>query len=100
MISNSTSGASRTSGVSAFRGKNAATGMLGEFIELVRSGAIPRGGYLLIENLDRLSRMTPRRAVRLLEEIVDEGITVVTSDDKKTLDEEPMSFMLAFHGGL
>jgi DNA invertase Pin-like site-specific DNA recombinase len=88
-------------GVSAYRGKNAATGMLAEFIDAVRQGMIPRGSHLLIENLDRLSRMKPRKAVRLLEQIVEEDITVVTLTDGKvydeaTLDDDPMAFMWAF----
>lgn len=88
-------------GVSAFRGANAETGRLGEFLEAVRSGAIERGSYLLIESLDRLSRMKARKAVRLLESICEEGITVVTLADGKSytedmLDDDPMSFMWAF----
>lgn len=88
-------------GISAFRGANAETGMLGEFLELVRHGSIERGSYLLVESMDRLSRNKPRKAVRLLEHICEEGITVVTlSDgrvyDEDTLDDDPMAFMWAF----
>jgi len=88
-------------GVSAFRGYNAETGMLGEFLDAVRSGAVPRGSYLLIESLDRLSRNKPRKAIRLLERICEEGITLVTLADGKTytedlLDRDPMAFMWAF----
>ncbi len=43
-------------GVSAFRGKNAATGKLSEFLEHVESGEVPKGSYLLVENLDRITR--------------------------------------------
>ncbi|HEV8029566.1 MAG TPA: recombinase family protein, partial [Stellaceae bacterium] len=57
----------RDLGVSAFRGANAETGMLGEFLDLVRSKAIPQGSYLLVESMDRLSRNKPRKAVKLLE---------------------------------
>lgn len=88
-------------GISAFRGANAETGMLGDFLAAVKSGAIERGSYLLIESLDRLSRNTPRKAVRLLESICDEGITLVTLADGKiytqdVLDSDPMAFMWAF----
>ncbi|HWI26590.1 MAG TPA: recombinase family protein, partial [Stellaceae bacterium] len=64
----------RDLGVSAFRGANAETGMLGEFLNLVRCEAIPQGSFLLVESLDRLSRNKPRKAVRLLESICEEGI--------------------------
>lgn len=88
-------------GVSAFRSANAETGMLGEFLDAVRSGVVERGSWLLIESLDRLSRARPRKAVRLLESICEEKITLVTLADGKVytealLDEEPMAFMWAF----
>src|SRR6516225_9604093 len=88
-------------GVSAFRGANAETGRLGEFLDLVRTGVVSRGSYLLVESLDRLSRNKPRKAVRLLERICEEGITLVTLSDGKVydetiLDEDPMAFMWAF----
>src|ERR1700730_8833613 len=42
----------RDLGVSAFRGANADTGMLGEFLELVRAKEIAPGSYLLVESMD------------------------------------------------
>lgn len=88
-------------GVSAFHGDNAESGMLREFLEAVEAGLIARGSYLLIENLDRLSRDRPRRAVRLLEEICEAGIVVVTLSDKReyseeVIDNDPMAMMWAF----
>jgi len=87
-------------GVSAYRGKNAETGQLGAFLQAVREGMVQPGSYLLVESLDRISRLAARKALRVLEEIVDEGVTVVTlSDgrayDKAALDGDPMSLMLA-----
>ncbi|WP_201268787.1 recombinase family protein [Sinorhizobium meliloti] len=43
-------------GVSAWQGRNKTDGMLGEFLSYVREGDIARGSYLLVENLDRVSR--------------------------------------------
>ncbi|WEK51070.1 MAG: recombinase family protein [Candidatus Kaistia colombiensis] len=88
-------------GVSAFRGQNAETGRLSEFLEAVRVGAIEQGAYLLVESLDRISRSKPRRAVQLLQTICDAGITVVTLADgrvydSETLDDDPFAFMMAF----
>jgi DNA invertase Pin-like site-specific DNA recombinase len=54
-------------GVSAFRGGNAAEGRLGEFLEAARSGAIPKGSVLVVENLDRISRDKIRNARNTLE---------------------------------
>ena len=84
-------------GISAFRGKNAATGNLRAFLDLVEDGQIEPGSFLLLENLDRLSRQTARKALRLLEELVEAGITVVTLQngrryDSKALDE-PLGLM-------
>lgn len=88
-------------GVSAFRGANAETGMLREFLDAVQSGAVERGSWLLIESLDRLSRAAPRKAMRVVEEICDEGITLVTLSDGKVytsdvLSQDPISFIMAF----
>lgn len=88
-------------GVSAFRGANAETGRLRDFMQAVEDGLVPRGSWLLVESLDRISRATPRKAVRLLEDIVDMGITVVTLTDqrvydRRALDDDPTAFLVAF----
>jgi DNA invertase Pin-like site-specific DNA recombinase len=70
-------------GVSAFRGQNLAEGRLAYFREAVREGLVPQGSFLLIEQLDRLSRLTPRLARRVLEDIIEGGITVVTLNDER-----------------
>lgn len=87
-------------GVSAFRGANSETGRLGDFLEAVKAGQVPQGSVLLVEALDRISRLTPRKAVKVLEGIIEEGITVVTVSDgrvytEQTLDEDPISLLLA-----
>lgn len=64
-------------GVSAWKGLNRSKGRLGAFIQLVKDGNIPASSYLLIENLDRLSRTTPLEALDLFKEILTLGITVV-----------------------
>lgn len=87
-------------GVSAFRGKNAETGALADFRDAVRSGLVEPGSVLLVESLDRISRQSARKAIRVLEDIVEDGVTVITlSDgrayDKESLDKDPMSFLIA-----
>ena len=42
-------------GVSAFRSKNSKTGALRAFLKAVEEGDIPRGSFLLVESLDRLT---------------------------------------------
>lgn len=88
----------RDLGVSAFRGDNAALGALGAFLRAVSDGLVPRGSFLLVENLDRISRQTARKAVRVLEEIVEAGITLVTLTDGKQWTEDSLDgadFLLA-----
>ncbi|UPK04145.1 recombinase family protein [Bradyrhizobium sp. 170] len=65
-------------GVSAFRGKNARTGALGGFLEAVERGYVERGSYLLIENMDRLSRADIVTAQGLFLQLVGSGINLVT----------------------
>ena len=74
----------RDLGVSAFRGDNVAVGALGAFQKAVNDGLVPKGSVLLVEALDRVSRQSARKAVRILEDIVEGGITVVTLNDGKS----------------
>jgi DNA invertase Pin-like site-specific DNA recombinase len=87
-------------GVSAYRGANAETGALGAFLDTVKAGAIPRGSWLLVESLDRISRQVVRKAARTIEDIVDAGITVVDLSDgareysAEALDSDPTLFLM------
>lgn len=68
----------RDLGVSAFRGKHRSDkAALGGFLEAVNAGKVPRGSYLVIENLDRLSREEERTALKLWIEILDAGVSIV-----------------------
>lgn len=86
-------------GVSAFDGSNVTRGALAAFIQAVESGAIHRGSFLLVENLDRLSRSECLDAMSLLRNLIMLGIRIVTLIDRKILDEEsikdPMSLIWA-----
>jgi DNA invertase Pin-like site-specific DNA recombinase len=65
-------------GVSAFKGKHRDDKFaLGQFLKLAERGRIPKGSYLIIENLDRLSREDERKALRLWMDILDAGIHIV-----------------------
>ena len=88
-------------GVSAFRGANAAeTGRLGQFKAAVEAGLVPAGSVLLVESLDRISRQAARRALRVLEDVVDAGVSVVTLTDgreydREALDRDPTALLMA-----
>jgi DNA invertase Pin-like site-specific DNA recombinase len=70
----------RDLGKSAFTGehrKNPDRHALALFLKMVEAGRIPRGRYLLIENLDRLSREDEVPACHLLTGLLMAGIRVV-----------------------
>lgn len=65
--------------VSAFRGKQK-TKSLGLFLQACHDGRVKKGSYLIIENLDRLSREDIPPALKLFLEILEFGIIIVTID--------------------
>jgi DNA invertase Pin-like site-specific DNA recombinase len=76
-------------GKSAYSEKNRTEGALGKFLADVAAGRVPRGSYLLVESLDRLSRAQVRSALRLFLGLLDAGITIVTlTDDQEYSDED------------
>ncbi|MCO6388839.1 recombinase family protein [Aliihoeflea sp. 40Bstr573] len=87
-------------GMSAWQGRNKTDGMLGEFLSFVQSGDIAKGSYLLVENLDRVSRENALDALDTLKDIARAGVAVVTLSDGKVYTHEslrmnPMDLILA-----
>jgi DNA invertase Pin-like site-specific DNA recombinase len=81
--------------VSGFEGANAKTGALGKFIADREAGDIEAGSILILEHLDRLTRMEPWDAVGLLSNLAKLGITVVTlRPEMKFLPEKRDSMQL------
>jgi DNA invertase Pin-like site-specific DNA recombinase len=74
-------------GVSAFKGANIKDGALGQFLAAAENGKVPKGSYLLVESLDRVSRQEIKQSVGLLLRIIGAGITLVTLQDKRVYDE-------------
>ncbi|MBL9186675.1 MAG: recombinase family protein [Opitutaceae bacterium] len=73
----------RDEGVSGFKGRNLEVGALGVFLTAVRQGSVAPGSVLLVENLDRISRHDPLKAMHVLETIVEAGVDVVTLQDRR-----------------
>ena len=71
-------------GISAFRGKNRMLGVLGKFLELVRMDKIDRRSFLIVENIDRLSREKVLEALTLYMELIKSDISIVTLIDWQT----------------
>jgi DNA invertase Pin-like site-specific DNA recombinase len=78
-------------GVSAFKGKNRTVGALSKFLERVDSGDIKPGSYLLIENLDRISREEIDSAQETIKKILRAGIVVVTLMDGRIYDKKSIN---------
>jgi DNA invertase Pin-like site-specific DNA recombinase len=78
-------------GVSAFRGQNAATGQLGAFRRAVEDEVVPAGSYLLVENLDRMSREGPWDAMTVFRDIINNDVTIVTLTDGKVWSKEVLN---------
>lgn len=89
-------------GVSAFRGANTAEDAgLGRFLYACREGLIDPGSYLIVENLDRISRADPFDAQAQFMEIVRNRVTIVTLQDgqeysRERMTAEPWALMAAF----
>lgn len=64
-------------GRSGFKGTNRKKGALGEFLRRIEGGSIPRGSYLIVEDLDRLSREHPLDSLFLVRQIISSGVTIV-----------------------
>jgi DNA invertase Pin-like site-specific DNA recombinase len=88
-------------GKSAYTGKhreNPDRHALAAFLKLVEQGRVPRGSYLVIENLDRLSREHIRPALTLLLNLIDAGVRVVQLKPAVTVfddDVDPYLLMMA-----
>jgi DNA invertase Pin-like site-specific DNA recombinase len=88
-------------GKSAFTGKhrtNPDRNALAAFLRLVEQGRVPRGSYLVIENLDRLSREHIRPALTLLLNLIEAGVRVVQLKPAVTVfddDVDPYLLMMA-----
>jgi DNA invertase Pin-like site-specific DNA recombinase len=84
----------RDLGVSAFRGKHRSDKHdLGKFLELVRRGRILPGSYLIVENLDRLSREEERAALRLWMDLLDAGVNIVQLEPETIFRHEKSDMM-------
>ncbi len=86
----------RDIGVSAFKSKNFTEGALGQFLKAAKTGKVPKGAFLLVESIDRLSRDQLPKALALLLDILNAGITLVTLDNgaKYTADSLDMTGLI------
>jgi DNA invertase Pin-like site-specific DNA recombinase len=68
-------------------------GDLGKFIELARAGKIERGSILMVENVDRFSRLPTRKAYSIFCELVELGVSVLTLEPEMMVTEKNVDDM-------
>lgn len=75
-------------GVSAFKGKNVAEGKLGAFLKAIDEGHIETPCYLLVEDIDRLTRDVIDLGLELLLSMIRRGVTIVTLQTEQVYSPE------------
>lgn len=68
-------------GLSGYTGKNITDGALGAFLKAIEAKQIEPGSFLLIEDIDRLSRLPVMEALGVFQQIIGAGVTIVTLRD-------------------
>jgi DNA invertase Pin-like site-specific DNA recombinase len=76
----------RRLGVSAFKGEHIRKGPLGKFIRLVEAGKVAPGSWLVVEEIDRLTRQVHDQAYDLCLTLMRRGITIATMMDGEVYD--------------
>ena len=78
----------RDAGFSGFFGENLLpTAALGRFLAAVEKEKVPRGSWLVVEHLNRLTRQRVRKALALILLLLDAGINIKTWFDGKDYRE-------------
>lgn len=77
-------------GKSAYTGANLKTGELGKFTDRFMQGHYAPGTVLVVEQLDRLSRMAPTDVMSWILQVVNAGLTIVTANDGLRISKEDL----------
>lgn len=73
-------------GRSAWTGDHLNSGNLGKLADRIRGGELPSGTIILVEKLDRLSRLPPKKTRRWLEDMTEAGAIFATVSPDKLYD--------------
>jgi DNA invertase Pin-like site-specific DNA recombinase len=63
-------------GTSGFRGRHRQKGQLKELVEAAQAGTWEKGTIIVVEAWDRLGRMIPNKQIRLIEELLETGVSI------------------------
>ncbi|NQD74400.1 recombinase family protein [Pseudomonas sp. CM27] len=77
-------------GVSGSSGKHVEAGAMGKLLKAIEDGHFPAGTVVLVEAMDRFSRLEPMDTLNNLRSIVQAGIDLVTLDDGQWYDAKSL----------
>ncbi|MBA6145803.1 recombinase family protein [Pseudomonas juntendi] len=77
-------------GVSGSSGKHVEAGAMGKLLTAIDEGHFPAGTVVLVEAMDRFSRLEPMDTLNHLRSIVQAGIDLVTLDDGQRYDAKSL----------
>jgi len=85
-------------GTSAYTGANIQTGNLAALLNRIETGDLPNDVVIVVEQLDRISRLPPSRVVNWINRVVATGASIATVNDGQVIDQymidaNPMNFM-------
>ncbi|MGT3072952.1 recombinase family protein [Pseudomonas putida] len=76
----------RDLGLSGYHGHHLTEGALGKLLDAIEKGYVPAGSVVLVEAIDRFSRLEPMQTLRNLEIIVKADIQFITLEDNQRYD--------------
>ncbi len=80
----------RDEGKSAYTGANISEGQLGILTKRVENDLLREPTVLVVEQLDRISRLPPGKVITWIEKVVSHGLTIATANDKLVLDSREL----------
>lgn len=83
-------------GVSGYSGEHIESGALSQFLDGLKSGVISTPCYLLVESIDRLGRLHGAAFLKLLLELFDFNITIITLEDDISYTRESFNNSAAY----
>lgn len=80
----------RDEGKSAYTGANLSEGHLGILTKRVENDLLREPTVLVVEQLDRISRLPPGRVISWIQNVVGHGLTIATANDGLILDSREL----------
>lgn len=78
-------------GRSGHDGSHIAEGALGELLKAIKDGAVPAGSIILVEALDRFSRMQPLDILPHVQTIIRADVSLITLEDNQKYDRASLN---------